>query len=228
LTIVKQHSKEIVYKEIVYNVTAMLYALKSARNKESMGNAPLPLYRFIIALALIFVLGQIGFTPNAKADPPPLADPIGQQNALGPFSPDSPFYPLQRFIEWLRLQLTLNPLERAKYELTLMERRAEEIRDLAQRGRLTIERVESLRRQGEAFLNSARERIDAAAEKGIDVSELTRRTQTLIERQQNILRDALEQAPAETQNFIQRAAEAIRTSKEWILNLIERIPLPER
>jgi ElaB/YqjD/DUF883 family membrane-anchored ribosome-binding protein len=206
----------------------MLYTLKNTRNKDNMNNALLSPCRFMIALALIFALGQIVFTPGAKADRQLLADPVGQQSALGLFSPDSPFYPLQRFIEWLRLQLTFNPLERAKYELTLMERRAEEIRDLAQRGRLTIERVESLRQQGEAFLNSARERIDAAAEKGIDVSELTKRTQTLIERQQDILRDALEQTPAETQNFIQRAAEAIRAAKEWILNSIERIPLPER
>lgn len=186
---------------------------------------------FIVSLLIVALTASGGavFAQNDLGAPTEVVQsPAPDGTALGLFQPDSPLYFLQQLIEWIRLRLTFDPLERAKYELTLMERRAEEIRDLAERGRLTIERAQALQRQGEALLNSARQQIEAAKESGLEVRELAAKMQTLLERQQSVLQGALEHAPEEAQNAIQRAIEVSRTGKERALEILERIPMPDR
>lgn len=49
----------------------------------------------------------------------------------GPFQPGSPLYPLQRFAEQQRASLANTPQARASYALDLLERRADDLAELA-------------------------------------------------------------------------------------------------
>lgn len=145
---------------------------------------------------------------------------------LGLFAPDSPLYSFQRLGEWLRLNLTFNSLERAKYELSLIERRAEELRDLAERGRLTVERAQDFQHRTEQLIRRVRERTERAAERGLNIEDIAVRMQTILERQHTALREASERVPTQTQNAIRRAIEVSRAGKERVIDLINRLRLP--
>lgn len=168
-----------------------------------------------IVLALIISIAVFGGTITLAQE-----IPVAEEAALGIFRADSPFYFLQQIMEWLRLNLTFNPLERAKLELELMERRAAEIRDLAERGRLTIERLEALQQQGKTMLENARYRLEAAKARGISIEETTQWAQGIINRQQAIMQGVFEHAPEQIQNAIQRATEIIEPQKRRVLELL--------
>lgn len=184
---------------------------------------------FSIAFVLLFAFAAAAFAHEGEVESSPAVMPAAR-SALGLFKPDSPLYSFQRLGEWLKLTFTTNPLERAKYELTLIERRAEELRDLAERGRLTVERAEAIQRRTQQLIEGVQERTEAARKRGLNVEELAQKTQTILDRQQTVLQNVFERVPDAAKDAIRRAIEASRTGKERALDIIRRLetPLPVR
>ncbi len=168
---------------------------------------------FMAILAAIICPGQekpqIIFSVNAQNVDSNQETETGK---LGLFRPDSPLYLLQRAGERLKLLLTQNPIERAKYELTLIERRVAELHDLVERGRLTVKRAEALQKKTERLIEDVERRIEFARQKGLDVQVLNQRMQTILNRQQTVLEGVLNRVPEEARGAIQRAIEVFRIS----------------
>lgn len=146
------------------------------------------------------------------------------------FTPDSPFYFLQQFTEWAQAQLTFNSLERAKYELALMEYRIAEINYLIQRGWLTIESVEVLENVQSYIQNIGAVVTLPNVEAGLGIEELISEIKAMLMRQEEALREFLQEtiahAPETVRNFFQHVTEIIHDIKEWIAQAINLIPLP--
>lgn len=179
-------------------------------------------YIGIVSLAAALV-APVAFAQTPAPDASPLPE-----EALGLFKPDSAFYAVQQLGERIRLFLSINPLKRAEYELRLLERRAEEIRYLAEKSRLTVERAEKIQQQISELIENARDKIESASGRGIDVARLTEQMQEILTRQQSVLQDVASRVPTAAQDAIRRAIEASRTGKERVLELLQRLntPLP--
>lgn len=149
------------------------------------------------------------------------------ESSLG-IPPDSPFYFMQKTGERFKLIFTFDSLEKAKYQLQLIERRAEEIKYLAERGRLTVEKAIELQKKIEALINNARERLDQAIAGGRDARELIEKMQTILERQQKVLENVSLKVPDEAKAVIQKALEVSRRGRERVMELLNQRVSPSQ
>jgi ElaB/YqjD/DUF883 family membrane-anchored ribosome-binding protein len=128
--------------------------------------------------------------------------------------PDSPFYFLQNFWEKLKLIFTFDAVEKLKYQIKLLNRRTEEIKYLSEKGKLTIERANKIEGKIKKLMADMQKNLNKLGSRE-DIKELNQNIKDILERQQYIIKNALQNAPEKIQRILNSIIE------------ISRQPLPQ-
>ena len=138
-----------------------------------------------------------GATTTASEEPLELPDPG--------ITPTSPFYFLDRFGDWLKLNLTFNPVKRARVKAEILEERLSEMNKLSEEG--NEEEVQGLEQEIEEGVNELHQKAEELDKEDKPLAPVLEKIEKLSLKRQRVLERILDKVPENAKPAIEKAIE---------------------
>lgn len=136
-------------------------------------------------------------------------------------TPKSFFYFLDRWSEWLTLQLTFDPIKKAERQLEYANERVAEAKALQDTGNLKKDYAEELKNDYQKLVEDAATQEQKVKAEGKDVTGLVKKMEDISSRQTEVLQNVLDKAPEEAKDAIEHALEVSKQGHEQAIESIQ-------
>lgn len=137
-------------------------------------------------------------------------------------TPDSVFYFLDNWGEWINLKLTFNQVKKAEKKLQYAGERLAELKALEEIGDIKKDHAEKIKNKYEELNADAEKDIEDLKAKGQDVAELIKKMEAISARQIAVLEEVLEKVPEQAKDAIEHALEVSKRGHERAIEAIEK------
>lgn len=136
--------------------------------------------------------------------------------------PDNPFYFLDSFSEWVKLNIfTWNKEAKVKLMLRYAEEKQKEISTLIEKGKKVEKSVKAIKKET-AYLDKAGKKINELKNEGRDVGSLVERLQQDLTRHQENLEGVYNLVPEEAREAIRKVIEKSKGGLERAIEMIQQ------
>jgi len=137
-------------------------------------------------------------------------------------TPNSVFYFLDNWGEWINLKITFNQAKRAEKKLQYAGERLAELEALGDMGDIKKEHAEKIKNKYEELNADVENDIKDLKAKGQDVAELIKKIEAISVRQIAVLEEVLEKVPEQAKDAIEHALEVSKRGHERAIEAIEK------
>ena len=137
-------------------------------------------------------------------------------------TPNSVFYFLDNWGEWINLKITFNQAKRAEKKLQYASERLAELEALGDMGDIKKEHAEKIKNKYEELNADVENDIKDLKAKGQDVAELIKKIEAISVRQIAVLEEVLEKVPEQAKDAIEHALEVSKRGHERAIEAIEK------
>lgn len=137
-------------------------------------------------------------------------------------TPDSYFYFMDKFGEWLDLKLTFNAVKKAEKKLEYASERMAEMKTLKDEGKLEKKSAEKIKTDYEELATEVSDDIDSLKSEGKDVAELIKKMEELSSEHTAKLEEVLDKVPEEAREAIEHALEVSKRGHERAIEALSK------